>query len=71
LICESNGRDARHTSPIAIPSLFAYIISLSTMLSRYERRRRKLAMLDLVMIHCPGMIDGKQDFDRTVRTMLY
>jgi len=67
LICGSNGRDAA----IAIPSLFAYIIALSTMLSRYERRRRKLAMLDFVMIHCPGMIDGTQDFDRTLWTMLY
>lgn len=36
LICGSNGRDARPTSPIAIPSLFAFIIELSTMLSRHN-----------------------------------
>lgn len=71
LICGSNGRDARPVSPIVIPPLFAYISSLSIMPSRHERRRRKLAILDLAKIYRPGMIDGKQDLGRILETMLY
>jgi hypothetical protein len=50
LICGSNGRDARPTSHIAIPSLVALIIALLTMFSRQNGDEEN--WLDRVMIHC-------------------